>query len=281
MPEALIDAATLRNRLDEHTPTVILDVRWKLGDDRGHEHYVDGHIPGALYADINQDLAAPASAAAGRHALPAIDDLTQSLQRWGIHPDSTVVVYDDNASQSAARAWWLLRWAGIGDVRVLDGGLSAWRDAGNRLETGEQTAADTGTATAVAGALPTWDIDAVARRGPDVLLVDARAGERYRGETEPVDPRPGHIPGALSAPTADNVDADGRFLPADRLRSRFTGLGIGDAKEVVVYCGSGVTAAHELLALELAGFEAALFPGSWSQWSADAERPAAVGENPR
>ncbi|MET9327750.1 sulfurtransferase [Tsukamurella sp. NPDC003166] len=254
---------------------LLLDVRWKLGDDRGHEHYLDAHIPGAVYVDLETELAAPASPEAGRHPLPDIADLQKSVRAWGIHPESTVVVYDDNAGQSAARLWWLLRWAGIADVRLLDGGLGAWRAAGLPVAGGAEAAAGGGTAVVTPGGLPTVTADDVAAGG--ALLLDARAGERYRGEVEPVDPRAGHIPGAVSAPTADNVGPDGLFLPADRLRERFAGLGVRDDADVTVYCGSGVTAAHQIAALASIGVTAALYPGSWSQWSADPARPGAVG----
>ncbi len=185
------------------------------------------------------------------------------------------MVYDDNGGQSAARAWWLLRWAGVTDVRILDGALGAWREAGFEIESGENVPVP-GDVVLSAGHLPTLDADGAARTAREGVLLDARAGERYRGEVEPVDPRAGHIPGAVSAPTGGNLDENGRFLPSEQLRARFAALGAGEAKAVAVYCGSGVTAAHQIAALAVAGIEAALFPGSWSAWSSDPDRPVAT-----
>lgn len=188
-----------------------------------------------------------------------------------------VVVYDDSGNLAAARAWWLLRWAGHADVRLLDGGLAAWCAEGLRTTTGDGGRPRAGTVTLTAGNLPVATIDDVA--DGDALLVDARAGERYRGDVEPVDPRAGHIPGAVNAPTVDNIDETGRFRSADELRRRFAEVGVvpGDEREVVVYCGSGVNATHGIAALAVAGIDATLFPGSFSQWSSDPDRPVALG----
>ncbi|NLG47940.1 sulfurtransferase [Gordonia sp. (in: high G+C Gram-positive bacteria)] len=257
-------------------PPVVLDVRWQLGDSAGHDHYRAGHLPGSVYVDLDTELAAPPTPEAGRHPLPALADLQAAARRWGIDVGSRVVVYDDWEGKAAARAWWLLRWAGLTDVRILDGGIGAWKAAGMRISTGDATPR-VGTVVLTEGHLPTVTIDQVAALDPtQALLLDARATERFTGETEPVDPRPGHIPGAVSAPTGDNVDADGRFLPTAQLRDHFEALGAAD-REVVVYCGSGVTAAHQIAALADAGIEATLFPGSYSQWSSDASRPVALG----
>ncbi|GAA1878027.1 MAG: sulfurtransferase [Williamsia herbipolensis] len=274
-----IDADDLATRLTSADPPVVLDVRWRLGDDRGHDHFREGHIPGAVYVDLDTELAGPADPARGRHPLPDIEVLQDAARRWGVRDDRTVVAYDDNGNRSAARAWWLLRWAGVGDVRLLDGGLRAWLESGRDLHTGDGVPAAPGTATLRAGSLPTVDIDDVATfRG---TLLDARAGERYRGEVEPIDPRAGHIPGAVSAPTAGNLDATGRFLQPAELRTRFAALGVDPAAPAAVYCGSGITAAHQVAALAIAGVDAALYPGSWSQWSSDPDRPAATGPQPR
>jgi thiosulfate/3-mercaptopyruvate sulfurtransferase len=274
-----IDADDLATRLASDDPPVVLDVRWRLGDDRGHDHFRDGHIPGAVFVDLDTELAGPADPARGRHPLPDIGDLQEAARRWGTRPDSTVVAYDDIGNQSAARAWWLLRWAGVRDVRLLDGGLRAWLESGRDLRTGDETSPRSGTVTLRPGNLPTLDSDDVAAfRG---TLLDARAGERYRGEAEPVDPRAGHIPGAVSAPTSDNLDAAGRFLDPEELRTRFAALGVEPAAPTAVYCGSGITAAHQVAALAIAGVDAALYPGSWSQWSSDPDRPAATGPEPR
>jgi thiosulfate/3-mercaptopyruvate sulfurtransferase len=247
----------------------LLDVRWRLGVPDGRPAYAEGHLPGAVYVDLESTLAAHPGPGDGRHPLPDRAALQEAVRAWGVHDGDTVVAYDDSGNLAAARAWWLLHDAGL-DVRLLDGGLAAWTAAGHPLESGEVTP-EPGTATLKQGNLPAIDIDAVAT-WPGVLL-DARAGERYRGEVEPVDPRAGHIPGAVSAPTTENLTADGTFPPADALRARFAGLGVRPGEQVAVYCGSGVTATHTIAALRIAGIDAALYPGSWSQWSSDPDRP--------
>lgn len=272
----LIDTDELGERLVAGKRTVLLDVRWKLGDPHGHDHYLAGHLPGAVYADLETELSAPPSPAEGRHPLPDVAVLQEAARRWGVRDGDTVVAYDDLGCMSAARAWWLLRWAGLSDVRLLDGGLGAWTTAGGALESGPVTP-PAGDVTLRPGALPTLSADDAAALPADGVLLDARAGERFRGEVEPVDPRAGHIPGALSAPTTDNLDPAGRFLPAGDLRARFAALGADGSRPVGVYCGSGVTAAHEVAALAVAGIDATLYPGSWSQWSADETRPTATG----
>ncbi|GAA1594907.1 rhodanese-like domain-containing protein [Actinoplanes couchii] len=314
----------------DRTPPVLLDVRWALGDPHGAEHYAAGHLPGAVYVDLDTELAGPHEPGAGRHPLPTIDDLQVAARRWGINKDSTVVVYDNSGGLAAARAWWLLRWAGVADVRILDGGLAAWRAADHpeeiapaadpsagpdaarpasgsvtdrpasgspvdrsasgspvdraasgspvdRSASGLAAARPAGNVVLSAGHLPTLTADEAAALPSAGTLLDARAGERYRGETEPIDPRAGHIPGAISRPTAGNL-AEGVpfFRPTDELRERFAGL----TGPIGVYCGSGVTAAHQIAALATLGIEAALYPGSWSAWSADPNRPAATGEQP-
>lgn len=274
----LITATELRDRLGGASAPVLLDVRWALGDPHGYDHYLKAHIPGAVFADLDRELAAPPEPLAGRHPLPDVAELQAAARRWGIRDGGAVVVYDDSAGTAAARAWWLLRWAGIEDVTLLDGGLAAWRAAGFDAETGLVEAAP-GDVTLRQGALPTIDADEAAALARDGVLLDARLPERYRGDVEPVDPRAGHVPGARSASTFDNVDADGRFLAPELLRARFEALGATDDTAIGVYCGSGVTAAHEIAALAVAGFEAALYPGSWSAWSSDERRPAATGED--
>ncbi|AJT41367.1 sulfurtransferase [Psychromicrobium lacuslunae] len=276
-PAILIDAATLKSQLDstELDSTeriVLLDVRWALGDPEGHKHYLDGHLPDAVYVDLETELAGHGTPQDGRHPLPALADFQAAVRSWGVREGDLVVAYDNSGNASAARLWWLLRHAGFEAVRLLDGGLSAWREAGFELASGEVVATP-GDVTLEFGAMRVANVTEVAQwpvRGP---LLDARAGERYRGEVEPIDPKAGHIPGAVSAPTMGNLAADQKFLSAEQLRKRFAALGLAPMSEVAVYCGSGVTAAHEIAALEIAGFKAALFPGSWSAWSNHPDLP--------
>lgn len=283
MPEILITPDALAavapgERVGGGGPLRILDVRWRLDRPDGRPAYLAGHIPGARYVDLEADLARHGAPWEGRHPLPAVEVLQERVRDWGIDDGDTVVVYDDLGNLSSARAWWLLRYAGLGDVRLLDGGLRSWTDAGRPLESGDPPAPRRGSVALGYGALPVLTIDEAADLPWRGVLLDARAGERYRGEVEPVDPRAGHIPGARSAPTVENVDDRGRFLPAEALRARFTALGAAPGTEVAAYCGSGVTAAHQIAALTIAGYQPALFPGSWSQWSNDPQRPVEVGD---
>jgi thiosulfate/3-mercaptopyruvate sulfurtransferase len=271
-------------------PPVLLDVRWRLGGPPGMDAYRAGHLPGAVFVDLDRDLAAPAGTG-GRHPLPAAGDFQAAMRRVGVSAGRMVVVYDEADSAAAARAWWLLRYFGHPDVRVLDGGYQAWRAAA--LPVSENIPAPDsppveGDFTARAGHLPLLDAADAAALAKTGLLLDARAAERYRGETEPMDPVAGHIPGAVSAPTAQNVNPDGTFRSPAELTARFaalaadtadtgTGTGAGAAPSVGAYCGSGVTAAHEVLALALAGIPAALYAGSWSEWITDPSRPVATG----
>lgn len=281
----LITADELAHRLDAEragradSRTVVLDVRWTLAQPDGGPAFQAGHVPGAVYVDLDRELADHAARGEGRHPLPTEAAFTRAMRAWGLHDGDTVVVMDDSGDQSAARAWWLLRYAGMADVRLLDGALAAWITAGHPLETGE-TVPEPGDATAHFGTMPVIDADAAAAFPGHGVLLDARAAERYRGEVEPVDPRAGHIPGARSAPTAGNLDDAGRFLPAEALRERFAALGVRSGEPVAAYCGSGVNAAHEVAALALAGIDAALYPGSWSQWSNQPGRPVATGPDP-
>jgi thiosulfate/3-mercaptopyruvate sulfurtransferase len=295
----LVDAATLAADLGLHEldhpgadpvegRPVVLDVRWALGMTDGHEQYRSGHVPGAVYVDLETELAAPASPAAGRHPLPSASAFQQAARRWGVSTGSRVVVYDSVGGTSAARAWWLLRYFGARDVRILDGGLAAWTAQGLALEPGDVTP-EPGDVVAQPGGMPVLDADdAAALADGEGMLLDARAAERYRGEVEPVDPQAGHIPGATSAPTTENLRADGRFLSTAELKRRFGELGVpagptGDGTDASgghadgVYCGSGVTASHQVAALAAVGVDAALYPGSWSQWSNDPAREVATG----
>jgi thiosulfate/3-mercaptopyruvate sulfurtransferase len=280
----LIDAESLATELAGGTPPVLLDVRWRLGGPPGIDSYRAGHLPGAVFADLDTDLAGPPGSG-GRHPLPAAADFEAAMRRLGVRSGYPVVVYDDGDSTIAARAWWTLRYFGHDQVRVLDGGFRAWAAAGRPVATDEPDVA-AGDFTATAGQLPVLDAAGAAALARSGVLLDARAGERYRGEVEPVDPAAGHIPGAVSAPTAANVGPDGRFLPPDELRRRFQDLGVTAGRAgalalgVGAYCGSGVTAAHEVLALQLAGVPASLYVGSWSGWTADPSRPIATGADP-
>lgn len=256
----------------------LLDVRWRLGGPPGIGLYLAGHIPGAVFTDLDRDLAAPPGTG-GRHPMPPAAGFEAAMRRAGVSGDRPVVVYDDADSMAAARAWWLLRYFGHPSVRVLDGGYRAWTAAGLPVETAASRPA-AGDFTASPGHLELLDAAGAAALARAGLLLDARAGERYRGETEPLDPVAGHIPGAISAPTAGNVNPDGTFRPAADLARRFAALGAVDGTAVGAYCGSGVTAAHEVLALSLAGIPAALYTGSWSDWITDPTRPIATGPRP-
>jgi thiosulfate/3-mercaptopyruvate sulfurtransferase len=273
----LISAAELAGAAASADPPVLLDVRWNLGGPPGQDEYRHGHLEGARFVDLDRDLAAPSGQGRGRHPLPDASVFAAAMRRCGVSAESTVVVYDAGGGLSAARAWWLLRFFGHPAVRVLDGGLAAWRAAGFPLTTAEPPTGDANF-SARPGGMPVLDAGSAARLARDGVLLDARSAERFRGDAEPVDAVAGHIPGAHSAPTTGNLGSDGRFLDGEALRARFTSLGVPAASPSVgAYCGSGVTAAHEILALELAGVPAALYPGSWSEWISDPTRPIATG----
>ncbi|MCA4132204.1 sulfurtransferase [Arthrobacter sp. M4] len=275
----IIDVASLGQLLDSGRSTVLLDVRWALGDPHGHAHFRHGHIPGAVYVDLPTELADPAEPARGRHPLPSPSQLQSRARAWGVNDGDAVVVYDDAGGTSAARLWWMLRDAGLRSVFLLDGGLAAWRAAALPLAQDEQSPAP-GSVVLGHGHMPAISAEEAAAWPAEGILLDARAGERYRGEVEPVDPRPGHLPGAVSAPTWDNISAQGSFLPAETLRKHFAALGVAPGARVAVYCGSGVTATHQIAALEIAGISAALYPGSYSQWSSNPANLVAVGPEP-
>ena len=277
--DPLMDVTRLEDRIADGRRTVQLDVRWALGDPHGRDHYLAGHLPGAVFVDLETELAAPAEPQRGRHPLPAPSDFQATARRWGINEGDVVVAYDDTANMAAARAWWMLRHAGFREAHLLDGGLAAWRAAGLAVETGPVEPAP-GNVVLSGGAMPMLDAAAAATWADSGVLLDARAGERYRGEIEPIDPRAGHIPGAVSAPTSGNVDNSGRFLPPRSLRARFEALGVRPGTPVAVYCGSGVTAAHQVAALASAGIPAALYPGSFSEWSNNPALAVATGPEP-
>ncbi|CAN7403795.1 sulfurtransferase [Knoellia sp. LjRoot47] len=269
----LITPGELASAIDAGTVRV-LDVQYSLAGD-GPALYAVAHVPDAPHLDLDAVLAGPPGEG-GRHPLPDPAVLEAGLRAVGVDDGDTVVVYDQQTSLASARAWWVLRWAGITDVRVLDGGLAAWRASGGAVTT-EVPVVEPGTVTVRPGSVAVLDADGAARVAMDGILLDSRAGERFRGETEPIDAVAGHIPGARNAPMAEQLEADGRFRSADELRAYFAGLGVTDAGEVGTSCGSGVTAAHTALALHLAGFEAVPYVGSWSHWITDPDRPVETG----
>ncbi|MET9628081.1 sulfurtransferase [Lentzea sp. NPDC006480] len=288
-PEALSDALSAR------PATVVLDVRWRLGGPPGRQDYEVSHVPGAVYVDLDTELSSPPGVG-GRHPLPDPGQLQEVLRRAGVREGGQVVAYDAGDGSVAARVWWLLRWAGYGEVAVLDGGFAAWEAAGLPVTAEVPTpqksdaAGDpeggivgdaAGDVVVRPGQMPVLDADEAAALAREGVLLDARAAARYRGETEPVDPKAGHIPGALNAPTTGHVGADGRWLGAAELAERFRGIGVSSDVAVGAYCGSGVTASSVVLALEVAGITsaekpAALYAGSWSNWCA-LDRDVATG----
>ncbi|EST38503.1 hypothetical protein N566_07080 [Streptomycetaceae bacterium MP113-05] len=273
---ALISAPALAAELAGSRPPVLLDVRYVPGGPPGRPAYVEGHLPGAVYVDLDTELAAPVGPGTGRHPLPGAGAFGDAMRRAGVSGGRPVVAYDGGLGWAAARAWWLLRWAGHRDVRVLDGGLAAWTGP----LTKDVPTPEEGDFVPEPGALRTLSADAAAELARRGVLLDARAAERYRGEVEPLDPVAGHIPGSLSAPTTGAVTPEGVFRSAAELAEHFAALGVGADTEVGVYCGSGVSAAHEVLALAEVGVDAALYPGSWSEWTADPARPVATGPEP-
>jgi thiosulfate/3-mercaptopyruvate sulfurtransferase len=271
-PGPLVDADELTGLLGTVT---LLDVRYRMvGGPWGPEEYAAGHLPGAAYVDLDTALAAPPGAG-GRHPLPGTAVFEVAMRDAGVSDDRPVVVYDDWAGQAAARCWWLLRYHGHQDVRVLDGGWSAWTAAGLPVETGSGAPVAPGTFSAAPGALPI--VTAADVRSVDVV-VDARAAVRYRGETEPIDPVAGRIPGAVNQPVADLLGPDGLLPRPARLRELFEAAGVRPDGPVGAYCGSGVSAARTVHALHEAGIPASLYVGSWSEWITDPSRPVARGD---
>ena len=271
----LISAEQLMNR-GAQAPA-ILDVRWRLDQPDGRAAHLAGHIPGAVYVSLEDELSDHARPGLGRHPLPTGAAVQAAARRWGLRRNQPVVVYDDWNRAGSARAWWVLTAAGIGEVRILDGGLPAWVAAGGALETGPVSAPAgdvvVGHDDLYAGGRPVLTADEIAD-GAVTTVLDARAPERFRGEVEPVDPVAGHIPGARNLPSLAMLGPDGRFLPDHRLAALVDEIGAG--RSAGVYCGSGVTASVVLAALNTIGVDAALFPGSWSQWSGE-DRPVETG----
>jgi thiosulfate/3-mercaptopyruvate sulfurtransferase len=253
----------------------ILDVRSELGGPPGRPQYLEGHIPGAAFVDLETALAGPPGEG-GRHPLPSIDAFGSAMRAAGVFAARPVVVYDGGSSMAAARAWWLLRYFGHGRVFVLDGGFSGWLAAGLAIER-DVPPVSVGDFVPRPGGMALLDAAGAARVAAAGVLLDARAGERFRGEAEPIDPVAGHIPGAVSVPATELLRLEGGLLGAADLRTRFAAAGVHDGVEVGTYCGSGVTAALEVLALEVAGVAGALYLGSWSDWIRDPSRPVATG----
>ncbi|MBK3440993.1 sulfurtransferase [Pseudomonas lactis] len=284
MPLAqLISPQQLAER-QQSTGWVILDCRFALEDpDYGRCSYAEGHIEGAQYADLERHLSGPVTkGVTGRHPLPAADTLTRQLRAWGISAETDVVLYDDGPGAYAARAWWLLAWLGKRDgVFILDGGLKAWHAAGFPLSL-DAPVVEPGTFAGTPDHRLLLDAEHLQKRlgQPGLTLIDARAQPRFRGEVEPIDPIAGHIPGAQCAAFSENLGSDGRFLPAEQLKQRFAAQLQGrPAQELVAYCGSGVTACHNLFALSLAGYPSGkLYAGSWSEWITDPAREIATGD---
>jgi thiosulfate/3-mercaptopyruvate sulfurtransferase len=283
MPQAtgsgpVVSAAGLAELLASDEPPTVLDVRWQLGAPPMRPEYLRGHIPGAVFVDLESELSSALSAdgSGGRHPLPSAREFTRSMRAAGVSDERGVVVYDAASAMAAARAWWLLRYFGHRRVAVLDGGLAAWVQEGYPLQRDAPLLPD-GDFEAHPGGMPLIDAGGAADLPARGVLLDARAPDRFRGEHEPVDPIAGHIPGAVNLPSDANVDEAGRFLAPAELLDGFRRAGVGDDVAVGAYCGSGVVAAHEVLALELAGVRAALYAGSWSDWISDPERPVGRG----
>jgi thiosulfate/3-mercaptopyruvate sulfurtransferase len=275
----LVSAEALHGELASASPPLLLDVRWSLAEPDGRPRYAAGHLPRARYVDMESELTDHnRPAREGRHPLPAAADLQVSARAWGLCDGDPVVAYDEASGLAAARLWWLLRNAGVESVRVLDGGFAAWRAAGYEVTT-VLPRPEPGDVHLSEGHMPVVDADGAAAYAARGRLYDVRATARYRGETEPVDPVAGHIPGARNAPAAESLQ-NGRFADGENLRTHFARLGIAPGSDVALYCGSGITAAQQALALEAIGVQAHIYPPSWSGWVAE-QRPAATGDEPR
>lgn len=272
---ALVTADALAAEI-ERGEVVLLDVQYALAGPPSTQLYAAAHLPGAGHLALDEALAGPPGAG-GRHPLPDPLVLQEALRELGVDDDSRVVVYDQQASLAAGRAWWVLRWAGLTDVRVLDGGLAAWQRAGLPLETDAPAVTQRGTVTVRAGSLPVVEVDEVADAVEQGVLLDVRAPERFRGEVEPIDAVAGHIPGAVNLPIATLQRQDGTFRPPEQIRALVAAAGVDGSRPVTTSCGSGVTAAQMTLALALAGIDSTPYIGSWSGWITDPSRPVATG----
>lgn len=278
--EVLISVAELAEQLRAGQLPVILDVRWRLDRPDGRDDYLAGHLPGAVYVSLDDDLSDHRRTGLGRHPLPSGIDLQVAARRWGLRAGHPVVVYDDWNRAGSCRAWWVLSAAGIADVRILDGGLAAWIAAGGELHGGAVRPA-AGTVSIAhedlyVGGRPTLTAQQIGDEQVAVLL-DARAPQRFRGESETVDPVAGHIPGAKNTPITSVLAADGTFCTDAELVEIVKQIAIDASTSVGVYCGSGITASVVVAALHVSGIDAALFPGSWSQWTAEPGRGVARG----
>lgn len=281
MLTTLVDTETLSRHRDDPR-WVIVDCRFALTDpEAGRRAYMVSHIPGARYAHLNEDLSSPITPTSGRHPLPYPNALAEKLGRWGIDKTKQVVVYDDSFGAMASRLWWLLRWLGHESVALLDGGYPKWQREGHPVTQDIPTVTPAQFHPAINNAL--WvdveHVQTLAREGGG-LIIDARGEERFRGEVEPLDKVAGHVPGAINMPYEDNLDFSGEFMSDEALREHYLAT-MGDVApdRVVHMCGSGVTACHNILAMEHAGLSGArLYAGSWSEWIADSRRPVATGE---
>jgi len=274
----LVDVDRLHAELGSAAPPRLLDVRWRLNEPEGRPAYLGGHLPGAVYVDLERELARPGRPEEGRYPLPERSDLEAAARRWGLRRGDRVVAYDDNDGVAASRAWWLLRGHDI-DVRVLDGGFRAWLHAGHPLARGDHAprAGDVVLAAAEAAVATIQDAALAPRAG---VLIDVRAPQHYRGQVGGLDPGAGHIPGAINIPTVSHIAPDGRLHTADHIRSALAARGIVPGTDIVLYCNNGIASAHSALALAVAGIPARVYPGSWSQWTRSPGRPIATGATP-
>jgi thiosulfate/3-mercaptopyruvate sulfurtransferase len=274
-----VSASELNDLLSRGAPVRVLDVRWRLDrPEAGHDDYLTGHIPGAVFVSLDTELSTHGEPSEGRHPLPSTAALQAAARRWGVNAGDLVVAYDDFKGISAARAWWLLRQGGV-DVRVLDGGIRGWQAEGFDVAT-DDVISEPGDVVLDEIGEDALSIDEAAAFPASGVLLDARAPERYRGDSEPYDPVGGHIPGARNLPEPVHFDAQGRILDRETVLANFAAVGVTPGTPVAAYCGSGVTAAHTALVLHEVGIEAKVFPGSWSQWSNTPGRPVATGDQP-
>ncbi|WP_136041900.1 MULTISPECIES: sulfurtransferase [unclassified Microbacterium] len=274
-----VSASELDDLLSGGAPVRVIDVRWRLDrPEAGHDDYLTGHIPGAVFVSLDTELATHGEPSEGRHPLPSTATLQAAARRWGVRAGDTVVAYDDFKGISAARAWWLLRQGGV-DVRVLDGGIRGWQAAGFEVAT-DDVVPEPGDVVLDEIGGDALSIDETAAFPQSGVLIDARAADRYRGDSEPYDPVAGHIPGARNLPEPVHFDAAGRILDRETILASFAEIGVTPGTPVAAYCGSGVTAAHTALVLHEVGIDARVFPGSWSQWSNTPGRPVATGDQP-